>query len=358
MYKLALKITFFFLLISFSTISSYAQKDCDERILNAQKLYDAGKYNQVIINLVDVLNECNLKGNKKYEVLKYLAAANYELDELEEANKYMMSFLKKMPYYDLNLNSDPGAFLEHIDYFKKWPLIEVGLNGGIPFNNIITDKIYPVLDTAITDYNQDFYTKSAYLIGIDLTFNINNYIAVSTGGNLIQQEIAQTIPMFQGIDFNYSEKMKQINIPLSFKFSFPIKNFTPSIYFGGELIYMLNSEYYYDYTENGTYDEKYEFLILRRKRSDVFLDMDTERNQMRYAAIGGVQLAYKIKKISIFARFKYRKELDYFNNSDFHYTKQDLYITNYYVFPDIHFESYEATIGFTYSLFYKIKPKY
>jgi hypothetical protein len=152
--------------------------------------------------------------------------------------------------------------------------------------------------------------------------------------------------------------MKQVYVPLSIKFSYPVKNIVPSVYLGGEYIYMLNSEYYYNYTQNGTYDQKYEFLIAQRKRSDEVLDLATERNQMRYAAIAGVQIAYKMKKMKIFANFKYRKELNYFNNTDARYNRLDLYLTNYYVFPDIRFESYEVSVGFTYSFFYKVKSKY
>ena len=357
MYKLLLK-TILFLIISFSPKLLFSQKNCEDQILEAQKLYDEGKYSQAINILEDVKTECNLKGTKKYETYKYLAAANYELDELEIAQKYMELFLKKQPYYEINLNSDPDAFAEHIDYFKKWPLIEIGLSGGKPFNNIIVDKIYPVLDTSLTDYNQEFTTHSSYFFAFDLSINATSLSGFYTGVSYSQQTIAQTIPMFNGIDFNYSEMMKQINIPLSIKFSYPVKKFIPSVFAGGEIIYTLLSEYSYNYSESGVYAPEYEFLIVQRKHSDVSLDLDTERNQIRLGAIAGAQLAYKIGKITFFAKFKYRKEFDYFNNNNNHYTKKDLYITNYYVFPDIKFETYEASIGFTYSFFYRVKFKY
>ncbi len=357
MYKKSLKILLIFIL-SFTTTLAYSQTNCNERIADAEKLYDEGKYSLVIEQMENIIEECNLKGNKKYEVLKYLAAANYELDELEKADDYMRLFLKKKPYYEINLNNDPVTFIERIDYFKKWPWLEIGLSGGKPFNNIIVDSIFPVLDTASTDYNQQFTTQSAYFASFNLVVNLNRFLSIGTGASYSQQIIAQTIPMFQGIDFNYSEKMKQIYIPLFLKFSYPIKNIVPSVYAGGEYIYMLSSEYYYNYTQNGTYDQKYEFLIAQRKRSDEVLDLATERNQIRFSAIAGVQIAYKMKKMKIFANFKYRKELNYFNNTDTRYNRLDMYLTNYYVFPDIRFESYEVSVGFTYSFFYKVKSKY
>ncbi|MCF6241776.1 MAG: hypothetical protein L3J74_10580, partial [Bacteroidales bacterium] len=161
MYKELLKILLIFVL-SLMTTLAYAQTKCDEQIADAEKLYDEGRYSLVIEQMENILTECKLKGSKKYEVLKYLAAANYELDELEKAEEYMSLFLKKRPYYEVNLNNDPVTFIERIDYFKKWPWLEIGLSGGKPFNNIIVDKIYPVLDTATTNYDQKFSTQSAY----------------------------------------------------------------------------------------------------------------------------------------------------------------------------------------------------
>lgn len=357
MYKKSFKIVLI-VVFSISTIIAHAQTKCDERIADAEKLYDEGKYSLVIEQMESIISECNLKGNKKYEVFKYLASANYELDELEKADKYMRLFLKKKPYYELNLNNDPVTFIERIDYFKKWPRLEIGLSGGKPFNNIIIDSIFPVLDTASTDYNQKFTTQSAYFASFNLNLNFSRFLSIGTGASYAQQIIAQTIPMFQGIDFNYSEKMKQIYIPLFLKFSYPVKSIVPSVYVGGEYIYMLSSEYYYNYTQNGTYDQKYEFLIAQRKRSDELLDLATERNKQRFAAIAGVQIAYKMKKMKFFANFKYRKEFNYFNNTNARYNQSDLFLTNYYVFPDIRFESYEVSLGFTYSFFYKVKSKY
>ena len=357
MFRKILKILFF-TLFAFIAISAQSQDDCKEKIAEAEKLFDEGKYSLVIEKLDNVLEDCNLKGNKKYEVFKYLAAANYELDELESADKYMILFLKKNPYYETNLSNDPIVFIERLDYYKKWPILEIGLSGGLPFNNIIIDSIFPVLDSTVADYNQEFTTTSAFSLSFNILVNFNSYLALGTGATITQQTIAQTIPMFEGINFNYSEKMQQLSAPLYVKFSYPVKKFIPSVYIGGELIYTLKSEYYYEYAQSGTFDEKYDFLIAQRKRSDVLLDMNTERNQIRYAGIAGAQIAYKMKKLTLFANFKYRKELNYFNKPEARYSNPDLYITNYYIFPDIRFDTYEATIGFTYSLFYKVKSKY
>ena len=129
------------IVLSFIATAGYAQSDCEDKILKAEKLYESGKYSEVVNLLKPVLEECDLSKTQKGEVLKYLAGSNYEIDELEEADKFMMKFIKINPYYEINASNDPYAFREEFSKFKTWPLFIIGFSSGIPINNIIVEKL-------------------------------------------------------------------------------------------------------------------------------------------------------------------------------------------------------------------------
>lgn len=352
--KFILLISFFFI-----TLSSFAQSNCEDRILEAEKLYENGEYKKVVNILESVLEKCDLSKFRKSELLKYLAGSYYEMDELEEADKYMLKFIKKSPYYELNVNNDPYAFREELPRFKTWPRFYIGVKAGISINNIITDKIYPVLDTSKVDYNQPVKSNQAIVFKLDFGWNINKYISINSGAGIILQSFSQSIPMYTGLNFNYTETIIQSNVPIYLKFSYPLKNgFIPALYFGAELVQLNDANYSYNYSKVGEIDLGYEFLVIHRKRENVKIDPKNERNLYRNAAIAGARIGYRLNRVNLYIDFRYRKELDSYKKPDQRYFHTDLYITNNYVLPDFRIESYEISLGINLNFAYKVKSKY
>lgn len=348
------------LIILFSIVgtNSFAQTECEDNILKSEKLYEAGKYNQVVNTLLSVLKNCKLEKSDRAEVLKYLAASYYELDELEEANKYMAQFIKKNHGYKANKNNDPYAFRQELDNFKSWPQFYVALIGGMPINNIFIEKIYPVLDSTTADYDQEISSKKAFSATFIAGWNINKYFSVNAGFGISLQTLSQSIPVYTGLDFNYEEKSTQFNLPIFFKFSYPLKSkITPSVFIGGEMIQLYKAEYYYNYTQTGDIADGYE-LLLQRRTKNKSVNVDRDRNLYRTAAIAGASITYELNRFALNINFKYRKELDFYNNQELHYSDPSLYITNNYVLPDFKIETYEITLGFSVNLGYKVKSKY
>jgi len=356
----AFKIILIFI-ISFIASVSYAQSECEDEIQEAEKLYEDGKYSKIVNILEPVLKNCNLSKQQKAEVLKYLAGSYYELDELEDADKYLMKFIKKNPYYELNLSNDPYAFREEFNKFKTWPRFYLGVSSGIPINNIIVEKIYPVLDTSKVDYNQPVTSSQAISFMFNFGWNINKYISINSGGGITLQSLSQSIPMYTGLNFNYKETIIQANIPVYFKFSYPLKNgFIPALYFGAEITQLNNANYSYNYSQEGEIDQEYEFLLAaQRQKENVKIDeLEEKRNLNRTAVIAGTRISYRMNRVQIFLDFRYKKELGLYNNPDKRYFHPDLYISNNYVLPDFKIESYQISLGINLNFAYKVKSKY
>ncbi len=351
----------FILLISilFLAFNGFSQSACEDRVLEAEKQYEEGKYNKVVNILESVLEECDLSNLKKSELMKYLSGAYYEMDELEEADKYLMKFIKKNPYYELNVNNDPYAFREELNKFKTWPLFFVGVGAGIPINNIIVEKIYPVSDPTVVDYDQPITSSQAISFMFEFGWNINSYFSINSGMGVTLMSLSQSIPMYSGLNFNYTETIIQANIPAYFKFSYPLKNgLIPAIYFGGDITQLNDANYSYNYSQSGYIDQEYEYL-LQRKRENASVDsLDIRRNLYRNAIIAGARLSYRLNRIQIYLDLRYRRELDLYNNPNERYFHPDLYISNNYVLPDFKIESYQISLGINLNFAYKVKSKY
>lgn len=351
-----------FILLStflFIALSSYAQSACDDQIIEVEKQYEDGKYKEVVNLVESILSECDLSKQQKSNLLKYIAGANYEMDELEKAEVYLTKFLKTNPYYEERIN-DPYAFKEELSKFKSWPRFYIGLGSGIPINNIIVEKIYPVLDPEIVNYNQPVKSSQAFSFIFEFGWNINNYFSINSGISANLMSLSQSIPMYTGLSFNYTEKIIQANIPIYFKFSYPLKKgIIPSIYIGADITQLYNVKYSYNYSQTGDVNQDYEFLLVQRKKGNTSIDsLATSRNLNRKAAIAGARISYRLNRMQIYIDLRYRRELDLYNNPDARYFHSELNITNNYVLPDLKIETYQISLGVHLNFAYKVKSKY
>ena len=168
------KLLFFIgaLLISFQALS---QSTCQEEIDKANKLYEDGAYKDAEKLVKNTLESCELDKTQENELLKLMASIYYELDELELADEYVASFIKKNPYYIPSKKNDTYQFRLAVQKVKTWPRFTAGIRLGAPLGYVTTKKIYPFLDTA--DYSQDYIIKPIFLGSIEFAWNINKFLA-------------------------------------------------------------------------------------------------------------------------------------------------------------------------------------
>ena len=140
-------------------------------------------------------------------------------------------------------------------------------------------------------------------------------------------------------------------------FTIPLNSsFVPVVYFGGEFEYFAAASYTYYYSGNSDISNDLSYY-LNKKRENVNIEPE-DRNQYRLAALGGVRLLYKFERLSLFADFRYIKELDLYNKPDNRYKDYDLFLSNSYNLADIELETIDVSIGLLYNFSYKVKSKY
>jgi hypothetical protein len=338
--------------ISFQAFSQTCQDDIDK----SNKLYEEGAYKEAEELIKKTLETCDLDKTQENELLKLMASVYYELDELELADEYVARFIKKNPYYITSKKNDTYQFRLAVKKVKTWPRFTAGVKFGAPIGMATTKKIFPILDTA--NYLQDYLVKPNFSAALEIAWNINNYFSLNIGAGVRIQKITHQVPQYNNqLTFNYEEQTITSNVPLTLQFTLPINsNFVPVIFVGGEFEYFANASYTYYYSGSVDNSSSLSFY-LNKKRENVTIEPEN-RNQYRYAALGGIRLLYKLERFAFFADARYIKEFSLYNNPDSHYNDIDLFLTNNYSLADIELETIDVSIGILYNFSYKVKSKY
>lgn len=333
----------------------FSQSDCQDDIDEANKLYENGIYKKAADLIKKTLETCALDKTQEDELLKLLISTYYELDELELAEEYVTDFIKRNPYYIPSKKNDTYHFRHAMSKVKIWPSFSTGIRFGVPPGFVTTKKIFPVLDTA--DYTKDYIVKPILMSALEFSWNITNFIALNAGAGIRMQKIIHQVPQYNQLFFNYEEQTINLNAPFVLQFTLPLNSkFSPAIYFGGEIEYFVEGKYTYYYTGTNEISTDLSFYLMRNSEN-VVVERD-QRNQYRYAALGGVRLLYKLEKFSILADFRYIKEFVLYNNPEKRYANPDLFLTNNYTLSDISLETMDISVGILYNFSYKVKSKY
>lgn len=345
----------FFIGALFITSMAYSQT-CQEDIDKANKLYEEGAYKDAERLVKKTLETCDLDKTQENELLKLMASIYYELDELELGDEYVANFIKKNPYYIPSKKNDTYQFRLAVKKVKTWPRFTLGVKFGSPLGYATATKIYPILDTA--DYLQDYKIKSGFSTGLEIAWNLNNYLALNIGTGIRVQRLIHQVPQFNNLlFFNYEEQMITANVPLSLQFTLPLNSkIVPVFFIGGEFEYFGAANYTYSYSGDIDNGDNLSFY-LNKKRENVTIEPEY-RNQYRYAALGGIRLLYKLEKLDFFAEARYIKEFDLYNAPDGRFEDTELFLSNNYTLADLELETIDISIGILYNFSYKVKSKY
>lgn len=332
-----------------------SQSECQEDIDQANKLFDEGAFRQSEKITRQVLETCELNKTQENEMLKLLASIYYEMDEIESGDEYVAEFMKKNPYYIVSKRNDPPQFRNAIKKLKSFPSFSLSFRGGVPLGWVTTQKIYPIFDKA--DYMEEYTIQPVFQSGLEMGWNMISSLSLNLGAGVRIQTILHQVPQYDQLYFNYEEQNISTVFPVYLGFNIPISGkFDIKFMAGGEFEMFTSGNFNYFYTASSNITNELSFY-LNRKRSNVKIET-AERNQYRYAAMGGIKFIYKIERFAIFADARYIKELTIYNNPEKRFIDQDLYLANNYALSDITLENLDISLGLIYNFSYKVKSKY
>ncbi len=275
-----------FLLFIIFGASTIAQENCALTLENAQKLYDNG----MIEEIPNVLAPCMKSGfnsDERLQAYKLIILSHIFNNNMNEADKNMLMFLKKYPEYELSA-SDPAEFVQLFNTYRTNPFASISLKGGSHINNI---KVLQVLRNK-PGSTGNFYTSStSFQGGMFFEYNIYNNFFGGTGGNYIFSQWKYTEANYNDTrnDVTIDEAETSMGVPLYVMYKFAkLSKLEFLACTGYELQYLLSSTHNIETIEqpSGSKNLLPEFSIIdvrKKLNHNYYLSLITDRKLPRSA---------------------------------------------------------------------------
>ena len=184
----------------------------------------------------------------------------------------------------------------------------------------------------------EYKGKTGFQLGLQAEYRAIWNLWIEAAGLFRQSQFDHTLFDVERTTINYSEKLSYVDVPVSLKYYFPIKKFSPYIEAGAAFSFMTNSL--------GT--------TTRDDQKDI-VNRINYRNTYTTGFFGGVGVAYKLKSISVFAAFRYSYYGDNVNKDGTRYADLVNVFKYYYIDDDFRMDNWQINVGANFALAYKNK---
>ncbi len=338
----------YILLILFSSFSfsAFSQTTCREDLGKAIELYNGGLFEQTIQLLEDKMKSCKYRGSEKTQAYKYLAAAHYEIDNIEQADRLTYRFLKKEPLYEAQ-TTDPVLFSEALSKFERYPSLTIGFTVGSAIIKPIIIKRYTIWDKA--DYTQEYILSNSTLFQVDLSKNIFKYLNLNFGISTTKFSYSRKIPFSDTTYLYFDERFSELKFPIELSSSFKVfKKFYTTIYTGVFYTRARNLDGYFNQSVLSN---------INNKLLNIEFKTDNYRNVDNVGVSLGLAIDYRLDRFTFSLKANNSMNL-------LPFTKKEIGVSApyefqmYYTDDLFHFKTTTYTFGLKYTFFYKIKAKY
>jgi hypothetical protein len=234
-----------FTLLLLLGLNSKAQVNCLNTLREAKELYEAGQIDEIS----EMLSGCMLSGftrTERVEAYKLIIMAYLFDDNQVEAEKTMDDFLKKFPEYEVMPN-DPVEFVYLLESYKTSSVYSLNLFFGPTISNQRIKEPYSVFDQNMTKSSDKYGASYQLGFGIsrniwkELTANLDFIYSLHSFSQTEQYNIVINSLTYTRYNIVSKEKLKKIDFPLSFTYSFGKGNLSYFARIGGMLSFVTNS---------------------------------------------------------------------------------------------------------------------
>jgi hypothetical protein len=330
-------------------IGTKSVSKCSELVIEADMLFQEGRYDKCSDLLEVVLRTCDLSRSEKEQAMELMAKTYLETDEPGKAETAVNIMLKNYPHYELIDSDNPESFNRLVRKYKIHPLFSVGIRNTLDWMNYKTTRIFYLdgihyeepykkeLEGILNDFNWMYYgwaelefAGDVSLNG-DLTFMWTNFIR--------ELETADYKLIFREQD-NY------IEIPLYVKKYFPVGKYVlPYVTAGMGWLYMTKA------TGSGTIDYPGD----KPSVTTGDLSMLELRNRSTFEWIAGAGIGYKLKNLRLFIDARYYGGLKSITNPE-KINGSNLVVNDYlYVDNYVRFNQFEIGASVSYTFINSVK---
>lgn len=318
-------------------LESFAQQeDCAFKLREAQKLYDAGR----IENVPEMLQPCIEKGftqEERLSAFKLIILCQIYADDLDKAHQEMLSFLKRYPEYELSA-TDPDEFRFIFEQYRTRPVLDLGAFAGVNrTHGLISQPYSPFnLNKEKPKYTPDGF---AFQAGALINFYASSSIQISLEPMYAQAnfQLEYENTVLEGFkELDHFERQSFLYIPLSGTYEFVVGNFRPYVRLGVQLGLLFNNK---TSTTEGIFTGPDE-------------DNLENRNQLNYWVFGGGGVKYKLNRGYFFLDMRYNVGLNkYLISADRRFTQENHNWVYMYQDSDFRLNSFMIGVGYARSFY-------
>jgi len=330
-----------------------AQKSCLNTLREAKELYEGG----LIDEIPELLSGCMESGftrTQRIEAYKLIILAYLFDDDQFQAERMMDEFLKKFPEYEV-MSNDPVEFVYLLESYKTSSFYSFNLFFGPNFTNPRVTEPFSALDQTQAEYNDK--TGTGFHIGfgvgrnlwkdvninIDAIYSWQKFTVIETAGILIENDDEPR-------DFTEStvvEKLKKVDVPLSFTYSFGKGNLDYFVRLGGQVSFI---------TENTLSPQRTQYGAETISESET--DISDQREQIVYALLGGLGFKYKIPRGFLVIDLRYQFGLNNMVKEENRYDMPRFWSRYYYVDNDYMLDYLSISFGYHFSIYQSKKNRF
>lgn len=270
----------------------FAQRNCSQKLKDAEISYKNGRLNEV----PSILRGCLSSGfNKDEQVQAYrlLALTYIYLDEQKKAEQAVLSLIRIAPDYKISTTRDPTEFIELFKSFRTVPIVIPTIKAGI--NN----SWVRVRETYLTDNpslaSPTYKIGFGYQLEIDIEIPIIEHISAGTGLHLAGRNFTSSSTFNDFQTLTLKEKQAWIDIPFFAKYTHDLKTIHTFLV-AGPVISLL-------YNAKGTVERKNNSGVPNAITTTV--DLMKLRNGITFGGIIGGGASYKLGKGYALAEIRY-----------------------------------------------------
>lgn len=337
-------------------------QQCEQTLEDAEQFYEKG----LLDDIPGSLKRCIKNGfnkNQKERSYKLLILTYLFLDDMENAESYLLKLLKSNPQFNVTA-IDPPEFIYLYNGFRTNSVFSIVVKGGINTSFINTLQINGV-DNSLVSY-QAYRRGIGFQLGAEVNYRIFNNLEITGEINITNQSFDQIDSLrttlftdterpagynFTAIDA--SENQFWVELPVALKYGIRIKKFYPFVYGGASFKYLLNanlniSRANLDPADIETPQRRVEGPPINLIKSGI-------RDKYHYNLLAGVGVRYQFGIDYLVLNIRYNIGLSNFRNKDALLNANNELLYRYgYIDNDFKMNSTAISIGYV-KPFYKPK---
>lgn len=272
--------------------SAFAQRNCSQKLKDAEISYKNGRLNEV----PGILKGCLLSGFNKEELVqayRLMALTYIYLDEQKKAEQAVLSLIKIAPDYKINRTKDPTEFIELFRSFRTAPILIPTVKLGVNNSWARVSETYLTDNPALASprYNNGI----GYQLEIAFEIPINEHFMAGTELHLSGRNFSSISTFNDFQTLTLKENQHWIDLPILAKYTYEFKTINTFLVAGPAISFL--------YSVKGNIERVNNSGVVNPVSSAI--DLMKLRNKVTYGGMIGGGAIYKLGKGYAVAEIRY-----------------------------------------------------